>query len=91
MPAGTDHIRRDAEHSARSDIRVEVMKIIRRLDEAAKAHVAERLANATPGELIDGTALGREAAKAALVSYVIDDTDAIEAAPAGGELEEQNP
>ena len=71
LPANSDHIRRDAEHAARSAIRVDVSAILRRLDETAKAHVAERLANANPGEAIDGKKLGYEAAEVALAHYIV--------------------
>jgi hypothetical protein len=73
MPANSDHIRRDAEHAARSHIRVDVQAILRRLDETAKAHIGERLARANPGEVIDGKSLGYEAAEIALAVYVVGD------------------
>lgn len=68
MPAHSDHIRRDAEHAARSDMMVEISKYIRRVHEAAKAHINESLAN-TEGT-IDGTSLGREAARVAITAYI---------------------
>lgn len=86
MPAGSDHIRRDAEHAARALIAVELGKFRRRLEEAAKAHIGERLANADPGEPVDGTRLGFEASEAALASYLVDATlaEPIEATAAVG-------
>lgn len=70
MPANPDHIRRDAEHAARSIIRVEIMKYVRRLDDAAKAHIAEALADAEPGAVLDGTAIGFAASRSALAAYL---------------------
>lgn len=82
MPAHSDHIRRDAQHAARSDVMVEIAKYVRRVNEAAKAHIDEALAN-TEGT-IDGTRLGREAAKAAVTAYIgtAEVHDTIEAGPA---------
>lgn len=70
MPADTDHIRRDALHAARSEVRVLVGKFIRRMDSEAKAHIEGRLAE-LDGE-VDGTAIGREAAEAAIRNYLGD-------------------
>jgi hypothetical protein len=41
------------------------------MDEAAKAAVADRLAKANPGDVVDGTKLGYEAAQSALAAYVV--------------------
>lgn len=81
MPAHSDHIRRDAQHAARSDLMVEISKYTRRALEAAKAHIDEALAN-TEG-VIDGTRLGREAASVAIASY-IGSTEVREPIEAGG-------
>lgn len=70
MSRVSDHIRRDAEHAARAEISVVLSKYQRRFYEASKAHLATALANAQPGEEIDGTELGREAARAAIAGYL---------------------
>ena len=71
MPSVSDHVRRDAEHAARADIRVQISRFIRRMDEQAKAHIAEALAAAeASGEPIDGLAIGREAAAQAIAVYM---------------------
>lgn len=71
MASASDHIRRDAEHAARMDIRVQIARFIRRMDEQAKAHIAEALAEAeATGASVDGLALGREAAALAIASYM---------------------
>lgn len=73
MPSGSDHVRRDAEHAARSDIRVQVMRYIRRMDEEAKAHIAEAIAAAeATGGVVDGTAIGKAAAARAISVYMAD-------------------
>lgn len=90
MPATTDHNRRDGMAAAYAEIQLELGKHRRRLFEAAKAHIDTKLARAADtGEPIDGTALGREAAAAALNFYLgPDGDDAIEGAPAAaGEIE----
>ena len=71
MPATSDHIRRDALHAARSEVRILVSKYIRRLDEEAKAFIESELARADGGT-VDGTELGRSAAEAAIRNYLGD-------------------
>jgi len=66
VPSLSDHVRRDAQHAARSDIRVAMMKFVRRLDEDAKAHIE----SANPAEVSDGEQLGREAAAKAIANYL---------------------
>ena len=80
MPARSDHIRRDAMHAARSDVQVAITKFVRRLTDEAYAHIEHGLAS-HDGGVIDGTRLGRDAAAAALVSYIGpgDPREAIEA------------
>lgn len=71
MPSLSDHTRRDAEHAARSLIRVEAMRYIRRMDELAKGQIKEAIEEATQaGEAIDGTELGKAAASHAIGAYI---------------------
>ena len=71
MPSVSDHVRRDAEHAARSDIRVQISRFIRRMDEQAKAHIAAVIEQAeASGDVIDGLEIGREAAARAIGSYM---------------------
>jgi hypothetical protein len=71
MPSLSDHTRRDAEHAARSLIRVEVMRYVRRMDELAKGHIKEAIEQATQeGNAIDGTDLGKTAATGAIRAYI---------------------
>lgn len=71
MPSLSDHTRRDAEHAARSLIRVEAMRYVRRMDELAKGQIKEAIEEATnSGEAIDGAELGRTAASAAIRAYI---------------------
>jgi hypothetical protein len=71
MPSVSDHVRRDAEHAARSDIRVQISRFIRRMDEQAKAHIQYAIERAeASGEVVDGLAIGREAAARAIGSYM---------------------
>lgn len=71
MPAVSDHTRRDAEHAARSEIRVLLMRYIRRMDESAKGQIKEAIEQATQnGEAIDGTELGKTAAAHAIAAYM---------------------
>lgn len=73
MPSVSDHVRRDAEHAARSDIRVQIMRFIRRMDDEAKAHISESIARAeATGDPIDGTEIGRDAAARAIAVYMAD-------------------
>ena len=67
----SDHVRRDAEHAARSMARIEVQRYLRRIDDLAKAYVAEAIEEATNrGELIDGTELGKAQGARALRAYI---------------------
>lgn len=67
----SDHVRRDAEHAARSEIRVHIMRYVRRLDEQAKAHIADAIAAAeASGEPVDGLEIGRAAADRAIAIYM---------------------
>lgn len=71
MPSLSDHTRRDAEHAARSAIRVYVSRFTRRMDEEAKAAIKQALeAAARDGGDIDGLELGREAADRAIAAYI---------------------
>ena len=71
MPSLSDHTRRDAEHAARSAIRVEVMRYVRRMDELAKGEIKEAIERATQeGNAIDGTELGQAAATSAIAAYI---------------------
>lgn len=90
MPSLSDHTRRDAEHAARSAIRVAVARFTRRMDEQAKAAIKTAIESAArEGRELDGTKLGREVADQAIRDYVSPDepVPAIEAAavesPAG--------
>lgn len=70
MPSLSDHARRDAEHAARSRIRVEVMRFVRRMDEHAKGEIQKAIERATQeGNAIDGTELGEAAATSAIAAY----------------------
>lgn len=75
MPAISDHVRRDAEYTARAHVRIEISPILRRLDEAAKAYIADRLAKLEAGDPVDGKELGREAVQAVISSYLVDGPD----------------
>jgi hypothetical protein len=71
MASLSDHVRRDAEHAARSEIRVQISRFVRRMDEAAKAEIKAALeAAALDGREVDGLAIGREAAAHAIASYI---------------------
>ena len=71
MPSVSDHARRDAEHAARSAIRVQIMRFVRRMDEQAKAHIAAAIEQAArDGEAVDGVAIGEDAAARAIASYM---------------------
>ncbi len=67
MASVSDHVRRDAQHAARSAVRVEVSRYIRRMDEVAKAHISTAIER---GEVPDGTELGREAGALAISTYI---------------------
>jgi hypothetical protein len=71
MPSHSDHDRRDAWAAMRADIRLAVGRYTRRMEEAAKGHIQEKLEEAVQnGEAIDGTALGRVAAAEAVRTYI---------------------
>lgn len=71
MPSISDHVRRDAEHAARSKIRVAIMRFVRRMDEQAKAHIADAIAAAeASGDPIDGAEIGEDAASRAIALYI---------------------
>lgn len=71
MAAVTDHDRRDAEHAARCEISIQISRYIRRLNEEAKAHIKQEIARAEhENRTIDGTKLGREAARVAAAAYL---------------------
>lgn len=71
MSRPSDHIRRDAEHAARMDIRVHIHRFIRRMDEQAKAHIAAAIEAAeSNGGIVDGLTIGREAARSAVATYM---------------------
>lgn len=71
MSALSDHVRRDAEHAARSLIRIELARYTRRMDELAKSQVKEAIEEATQsGEAIDGTELGKAAALRVIGAYI---------------------
>ena len=66
-----DHVRRDAEHAARSDIRLHVHRFIRRMDGEAKAAIAAAIEEAEAnGEPVDGLEIGRQAAARAIGRYM---------------------
>jgi len=76
-------VRRDAEHAARSAIRVALARFTRRMDEQAKAAIKQAIETASrEGAELDGTQLGREAADRAIADYISagEPTPAIEAA-----------
>lgn len=68
MAANPDHIRRDAEHAARTEIAVFLAKFQRRMYEEAKAHIAEEISGGAGG-VLDGTHVGRTAASRAIAAY----------------------
>lgn len=71
MSAVTDHDRRDAEHAARCEISIQISRYIRRLNAEAYAHIKQEIARAEHEQRgIDGTTLGREAAKIAAQAYL---------------------
>lgn len=71
MPSVSDHVRRDAEHAARSDIRIHIARFIRRMDEQAKAYIQSAIESAeSEGAVVDGLEIGREAAARAIASYM---------------------
>lgn len=68
MPARTDHDRRDAQHAARATIAIAMGRYIRRLTEAAYAHI-EEVATSDLGDDIDWSAVGAASANRALTAY----------------------
>ena len=85
MPSPSDHVRRDAQHAARSYIRMHAARYVRRWDSGAYADIDESLAVAEQtGEAIDGLELGRLAAIRALAAYgVIDASSGAQALDSG--------
>jgi hypothetical protein len=69
MPANPDHIRRDAEHAARSELNIFLQKFQRRMYEEAKAHIAEQISSGNGG-VLDGTEIGRDSAIRAIGAYI---------------------
>jgi len=66
----TDHDVRDAEHALRTEIALLVGQYTRRMGELGKAHVQEAIEEASRnGDHINGTAIGREAARRAAHAY----------------------
>ena len=71
MASVSDHVRRDAEHAARAEIRVHLGRFIRRMDEQAKAHIKSTIERAVAeGRPVDGLEIGREAAASAVALYM---------------------
>ena len=68
MAARTDHDRRDAQHAARATIAIAMGRYIRRLTEAAYAHI-EEVATSEPAGEIDWSSVGTVAANRALAFY----------------------
>lgn len=89
MPSQSDHVRRDAQHAARSLIRIRIAQYLRRLDELAKGEIQQAIEEATAkGELVDGAALGALAANRALGTYGIESVkEAIESESSAPALE----
>ena len=81
MPARTDHDRRDAQHAARATIAVAMGRYVRRLTEAAYAHVEEVATSEHDGE-IDWSAVGAAAANRALAAYGVTQVNAAVDVPA---------
>lgn len=78
MATGTDHIRRDAEHAARNCVSTELGKFSRRINEAAKANIASRLAAVEDGANLSfdfGTQVGEEEAHKAILDFLYDDPE----------------
>jgi hypothetical protein len=70
LAALSDHDRRDAEHVARMEVAILLQRYRRRLDEAAKLYVGEKLdEGARDGRAIDPVELGRAAAAHAIAPY----------------------
>lgn len=70
MATVSDHVTRDAQHAARSEIAVFLAKFNRRMYEEAKAHIGEALTEAGPGVVLDGTQVGKDAAARAFDAYL---------------------
>lgn len=64
----SDHDVRDAEHALRAEIALIVGRYTRRMLEMGKAHIQEDIESAGE-EAIDGTAIGRAAARRAAFPY----------------------
>lgn len=70
MAALSDHDRRDAEHVGRMEVAILLQRYRRRLDEAVKVYVKEKLDEAArDGRAVDPVALGRAAASHAIAPY----------------------
>lgn len=66
----TDHDIRDAEHAMRSEITLIVARYVRRMSEMGKAHIQEAIEQAAAtGGFVNGTEIGREAARRAAFPY----------------------
>ncbi len=82
LPSHSDHIKRDAEHAARNEISTCIGKFTRRMNEAAKAHIAVGVEDVT-GE-VDfefGTELGRKAARKAILEFLFDNPESVTPKP----------
>lgn len=66
----TDHDVRDAEHALRMELTLVVARYTRRMAEMGKAYIQEEIETANKeGRSVDGTAVGRAAAKRAALPY----------------------
>jgi hypothetical protein len=83
LASRTDHDRRDAQHAARATIAIELARYVRRVTEAAYAHIEEEAASYDGSAAVDFTATGIAAAHRALTEYgiFIGPARAIEATP----------
>jgi hypothetical protein len=71
MPSVSDHDRRDAWSAMRAEIRIQVSRYVRRMEETAKGIIQEELESATQnGEPVEGTQVGRVAAAHAIATYI---------------------
>ena len=71
MASRTDHDRRDAQHAARATVAIEIQRYVRRVTEAAYAHIEEEAATYDGSSTVDFTAAGIAAAHRALAEYGI--------------------
>jgi len=66
----TDHDLRDAEDAARMELGLVVKRYTRRMHELGKAYIQEAIEEAAKeGAYINGTQIGREAARRAAIPY----------------------